>query len=338
MNQSKSLASPLAPVGGPTAAALAALITVGAGACEASTIPQCTVNADCASGTCLANGQCMTAGGADGGGGTDTSVTTRPAEAGPGVDAGSDTSVTPPPSGDAGGCMADDSGMIARDQLFYEPGLHATFLVADNVTVSTAGTTQPDGTRVWDYSGALSGDEDVIVQTLPLMGAWYASSFPGSGYASPLSHTEPLLGVFTAGQTALVLNGVVSETSGTMQTNLNYNPPATTLTFPIAMGATWQSTSTVSGTAEGIPSTYTEEYQSTVDAQGTVITPFGSFPVLRVVTVLTRTVAFIPTYTESFLFMTPCFGTVASITSQTSQANTGTGEFTDVAEIQRLAQ
>jgi hypothetical protein len=305
-------------------------------ACDSASTPSCTVGADCASGACLGNGTCASVGSMHGDSGAPVdsgAVTPPPAD---GAAADSDAQTQPPPE-DAGGCLPDDSGQISRSQVFLQAGLHATFRVADSVTVSTAGTTQPDGSRTWDYSGALTGDQDVIVQTLPVNGAWYATTFPGAGYASQLSHTQPLLGIFTAGDTALVLNGVASQTSGATQTELSYNPPATTLAFPIAMGATWQSTSTITGTASGIPSTYTEEYQSTVDAHGSLVVPFGTFPVLRVATLLTRTVGLYTTYTESFLFVTACFGTVATISAASTQANPHMGEFTTVAEIERLA-
>ncbi len=316
-----------------------ALVGLALGACNSGTTPQCTIGADCASGACLGDGTCapLPTKGPDSGGAVDSGGLPPSPDGGAARDGGTDTTNPPPPPEDAGNCQADDSGMIARSQVFLQAGLHATFRIADNVTVSTAGTTQPDGSRTWDYSAGLTGDQDVIIQTLPVTGAWYAASYPGTGYASSLSHTAPLLGIFTAGDTALVLNGVVSETSGTTQTELGYNPPATTLAFPIAMGASWQSTSNVTGTASGIPSVYTEEYQSKVDAHGSLVVPFGAFPVLRVATLLTRTVGLYTTYTESFLFMTPCFGTVASITGASTQANPQMGEFTTVSEIQRLA-
>jgi hypothetical protein len=306
--------------------------------CDSGTTAQCTIGSDCASGACLGNGTCAPVSSTqpEGGGPADSGTVKPPPTDGSTPDGQTDSGTMPPPE-DAGGCLPDDSGMITRAQVFLQAGLHATFRTADNVTVSTAGTTQPDGSRTWDYSGALTGDQDVLVQTLPVTGAWYATSYPGAGYASQLSHTEPLFGVFTAGDTALVLDGVVSQTSGTTQTELSYNPPATTLAFPIAMGATWQSTSSITGTASGIPSVYTEEYQSVVDAHGTLVVPFGTFPVLRVATLLTRTVGLYATYTESFLFVTPCFGTVASITAAASQTNPMMGEFTSVSEIQRLA-
>ncbi len=56
--------------------------------------------------------------------------------------------------------------------------------------------------------------------------------------------------------------------------------------------------------------------------------------VQRVRVKLTRTVAFTPTVTRSFLFVAECFGTVATLTSQ---PNESANEFSSAAEVRRLA-
>jgi hypothetical protein len=260
---------------------------------------------------------------------------TPPADGGPANDA----PLPPPfdgpqPDGFVAGCSPTNSGTIVRTEVPLMAGLRATFRVATNATVSTAGTTQPDGSRVWDLSGALSGDQDILVETLSPQGAWWASSFANATYATPLSVSSNLLGVFQATDSALLLQGVVSPTNGAPQTNVSYSPAATTLSFPLTMGATFQSTSTVSGMADGIFTTYTEQYASKVDAHGTMKTPYGTFPVLRVHTVLTRTVGLVVTIVRSDAFVAECFGPVATIASQNNEAN---DEFTNAAEVRRLA-
>jgi len=312
-----------------TASVAGSLLAVGSTSCSTTTPRECTVGAQCPSGACLQDGVCAPVATSDAG---EDAVTS--ADSGvPVTDASADTHPAPPP--EDGGCLPDDAGEISRAQVFFQAGLHATYRVAQNVTVNTAGTMNANGSRTWDYSGPLQGDMDVLVTTLPITGSCYSSSFPGAGYSSQLSPTEPLLGVFTANPSSLVLNGVVSETSGTTQTEVTYAPPATTLSFPMSMGSSWTSTSTITGTADGIPDTeYTEEYQSSVDAEGTLITPYATFPVLRVAVLLTRTVDFIPTTTRSFIFMTACFGSVATVTSNSNET---TAEFTTAAVIQRLA-
>jgi hypothetical protein len=89
----------------------------------------------------------------------------------------------------------------------------------------------------------------------------------------------------------------------------------------------------VSGTASGVAAFYTEKYDQKVDARGELVTPFGSFDVLRVKVVLTRTVGAVITVTRTYAFVTECFGTVASITSN---ANELQEEFTTAAELRRI--
>ncbi|HEX8793017.1 MAG TPA: hypothetical protein VF765_18860, partial [Polyangiaceae bacterium] len=149
-----------------------------------------------------------------------------------------------------------------------------------------------------------------------------------------LSDTATLLGVFQAGGQSLLLQGVVSPTSGTQQTEVSYMPAAEILGFPMMMGSNWSSTSTITGTDQGVQVYYTEKYASTVDAHGTLKVPYGTFDVLRVQTTLTRTVGAVVTVTQSLAFIAECFGPVATLTSQSDETKT---EFTNAAEAQRLA-
>src|SRR6185369_4022284 len=122
-------------------------------------------------------------------------------------------------------CSPNQDGSITRAEVPLGPGLHATFEVAENVPVDTAGAMQGDGSRAWDLSGALSGDHGELVETLPLTGQWFAADFPGASYASRLSDTSNLLGVFEINDTELLLRGVASPQPGVQQTKLTYNPP-----------------------------------------------------------------------------------------------------------------
>jgi hypothetical protein len=63
-------------------------------------------------------------------------------------------------------------------------------------------------------------------------------------------------------------------------------------------------------------------------------TPFSTFDVVRVKTVLTRTVGFVATVTRSQLFVTECFGTIATLTSQANELGS---EYSDQAEVRRLS-
>src|SRR5207247_460866 len=132
-------------------------------ACTSGDGRECRVGADCASGVCTADGACLR-GAAPG---SDAS-TPPPATDGGGDDASTDA------GGDASlpGCTPNHDYTITRDEVPIAPGLRATFRVAQNEDVSTAGTTGPTGKRIWDLSGALPSDANVLVETLPLAGKW----------------------------------------------------------------------------------------------------------------------------------------------------------------------
>ncbi len=299
---------------------VSAAIGIALVACSSSPNVACTAGADCASGICRTDGTCAPITGSDA-----EAPDSAGSDAPPPNDAKTDSPVS--------GCVPNNDGTITAAEAPLGPGLHAKFRVASNVTVSTAGTTQSDGSRIWDFSGALSGDSDVAVDTVPVTSTWYASSFPAASYATPLSPTSTLLGVFRFGGNELALEGVVSPSQQAGYTNVAYAPEAIAVQFPMTMNSTWNSTSTITGTASGIAAYYYEQYQSTVDAHGSVKTPYGTFSVLRIATVLTRTVGPTITITRTFGFFAECATQVATIVSQ---ADEPTAEFTNAAIVERL--
>jgi hypothetical protein len=115
---------------------------------------------------------------------------------------------------------------------------------------------------------------------------------------------------------------------------LTYSPPAVILRFPLAVGSSFATTSTVSGQAGATLAYYTESYDSQVDAAGTLRTPFGDFPALRVRASMTRTVAAVPTITHSFLWLAECYGVVGAATSYPGETS---ADFTTAADIRRIA-
>ena len=108
-----------------------------------------------------------------------------------------------------------------------------------------------------------------------------------------------LLGVFETSPGALLLRGVVSPTETASKTELTNTPAVSVLKFPLTKGAKWTTDADVGGTAQGVAlfGTYTEKYTSEVDAEGTLKTPLGTFDVLRVKVVLTRTIGVLPSTT-----------------------------------------
>lgn len=248
-----------------------------------------------------------------------------------GTDTGADTGADAGPSS----CAPNHDGTLTRDEVVFRPGLHATFRVAEDVTVDTHGDEQGDGSRVWDLTEQLPGDHSVLVELRSLDGTWYNTEFPDATYAARLSDTDQQLGVFAAEDDGLYLQGVVTPDDGWARTELSYDPAVEVLAFPMSQGDTWTTDATASGWYSGGYWTAYETYESQVDAHGTLKTPFGDFEVLRVRTDLTRTVGVMVTTQITYSFVSECFGTVATIRSQ---ENEDQAEFTDAAEVRRMAR
>ena len=301
------------------------LAVVAIGACGEDEARECRVGADCASGQCAVDGRCLPVGPDGGDAGTSDGAT----------DATNDAPSDGPSSTDAAlpGCTPNKDGTITREEIPIKPGLKATYRVALDETVSTAGTQAGEG-RVWDFSIAFTSDTNVIVETQALAGKWFAADFPTATYASKLREGSDLLGVFETKPASFVLLGVASSTDGFGSTKLKNDPPVDVLQFPLKLGATWTIDTSVSGTLSGVPGVYTEKYVSKVDAKGTLKTPLGTFDVLRVGTMLTRTQALLVTTVRSFAFVTECYGTVATVASQNNETEP---EFTRAAELRRIA-
>jgi hypothetical protein len=315
---------------GLTLVALLAAVAATMGGCAAGTERQCYVGADCPSGACRSDGTCEPPPSSNGGGGAGAQ---GGGGAGGAVGGGGQGPTGGGGSGGSSVCLPNDDGTIEQAEIPLAAGLDAKFETATDATVSTAGVSNPDGSRTWDYSGALPGDQPTLVATLPLAGMWFESSFPGASYAAELSSTSDLLGVFEIGSGELLLRGIVSPTGGLYRTELSYSPAVPVLDFPLTESKSWQITSNVTGLTVGVASAYTEQYAYEVDAHGDVVTPFGTFHVLRLRSTLTRTVGMLVTVVRSFLFVTECFGTVASVTSQDNESNV---QFEDASEVRRL--
>lgn len=286
------------------------LCSIGWG-CDGSSGDTCSIDSDCASGFCKADGTCGPA----------------PVDAALQADASSDA-----PSAL---CNPDHDGSITLAELPFMAGRMGTFRVTTDAMWNTAGMSNQNGSRAWDLSVQLAGDADRVMKLGSPTGQWWSATFPTATYATELSIEADLKGVFQTSSASLVLVGVVSPDGGTYKTELEYDPPAQVLALPLTAGATWSSTSTVSGTAEGVIVAYTETYESRVDQVGTMKTPYGEFPVLRVATDLTRTAGLTTLLTKrTFSWVAECFGPIATASSQ----DFGSGaEFTDNAEIRRLA-
>ena len=230
-------------------------------------------------------------------------------------------------------CLPNNDDVIERSEVPVAADLRATFKIATDATFDTRGTTDA-GITTWDLSGELNNDGLEIVELKSLDGKWFEGTFPTALYYSKISTTSELLGVFGATDSALNLLGVVSAEDGFTKTELTYSPAVAALKFPLSESSNWTTDTSVSGTASGIASLYTEKYTSVYAGSGKLITPYGTFNVIRIRTNLERTLGFLVTKIKTYSFVAECFGTVAVIRSKDNETAV---EFTTAAEIRRLA-
>ena len=272
--------------------------------------------------------------GSTGGEMTDTagdSTTGGDASTGDATDGGDEGDST----GDGTGlmCAPNFDGVLTKDEVAFIPDVTLKYRIAQGATLSTEGTIDEDGTRIWDLASDLEGDADLPVSTLSVEGAWYLKDFPDATYAAQLSQSSDLQGVFQATDTALLLLGVVSPEDGFFATRLTLDPPVTVLQLPLEVGSKWSTETSVSGMAQGVVAFFSEDYSSHVDARGVLKTPFGNFDALRISIDLKRTIGLLTTRVKTKMFVAECFGAVATIVSQDNEVEP---EFTSAAEVRRL--
>ncbi len=286
-------------------------------ACGSSASTVCTSDDQCTSHFCRADGTCGPAP-IDGGEGSGSNM----------ADGGS-TAL----------CVPNHDGTISANEVPLAANKMANFRIATSATWSTQGTASTGNTRTWSLTGALANDADRAVTLDAPAGTWWAghTGFATATYTTTLAAGSELQGVFHVDSSGVTLLGVVSPSGGSGSTELIYSPPAQILAVPFAASSMWTSTSTVTGHSAAFPLgvNYTEKYVSNVDQTGTMATPYGEFPVLRVGTVLTQfQTGFAPYLTvRSYAWIAECFGSVATATATSSETNT---EFSNDAEVRRL--
>ena len=234
-----------------------------------------------------------------------------------------------------GVCQPNRDGRITRAEVPLRAGLSAKYRVATSAPVSTRGEDAGQGRRSWELSEQLAGDRLMLVEAQDPTGRWFSQEYPEATYTTRLSESSDLLGVFKLTPEALLLLGVVSPGEGLTRTRLKYDPPVAVLSFPVEPDKTWSSDARVSGLASGVFASYSEKYTSSVDARGVLKTPYGTFDdVMRVRVELERVVGFSTTRTRTYMFVTECFGTVATIVSENNEREL---EFTTASEVRRLS-
>ncbi|HEY4177194.1 MAG TPA: hypothetical protein VGM90_10195 [Kofleriaceae bacterium] len=235
-------------------------------------------------------------------------------------------------------CTPNHDGTITRAEIAIVVPTSVTYRTSTETMVDLAGTADPtDATaRVWDLSGALTGDHDMDVETLPVAGTWYASKFPDGLFASPLTVSGIVLTAIYANGDAdsVVIQGAVSDADGLTRSELTYSPPLPAFTFPMSVGNSTTGTSTLSGLLSGVPTLVSVSWTQTVDASGTMVTPYGTFPVLRTRLDLVQNEGPVVITTHTYAFVAECYGAVAKVQSKPYEL---TEEFTTASEVSRLA-
>lgn len=243
--------------------------------------------------------------------------------------------------GNDGICQPAGDGVIRRDRVPLETGQSAPFLFGLDVPVNTAGE-DIEGVRTWDLSAEGDGDfeEEVILKDPDDF--WFGEVFPDATYATALSADDDTdeLGVFEVTDDALLLVGLASPDDGLYRTELTYDPPVTVLSFPFEEGDQWEVETEAEGSFGGNHfHSHDEVYETVVDAAGDMITPYGTFPVLRVNTLREQEVwmgglVWVTTEVRTMAFVSECFGTVARIISEEDEEEE---EFDHAAEVMRLS-
>ena len=263
----------------------------------------CRSQDDCASGTCMENGLCAED--------TDSKDTTDTGEE-PSVEPSSPTSEpTSTPSSEPSSeiCTPNHDGTITNSEYPQLLNTNVPFSLSSFASVEL----EDDGSHHWDFS-SISG-ETIAVHADSMDAQWYAPDFPDSTYTAVLSYENEIMGVFTRTENGIFLDGMVSFENSFFATNLRLDPPVRILKFPLQEGELWSDETTVSGFLNGTWSYYDEIYTNEASLKGTVHTPRGEFPILRVDMHIERTIGFLTYQNRNVAFVSECYGTVVSVSS-----------------------
>ena len=259
-----------------------------------------------------------------------------------GLDPAGDPAVEDVPPADmedrdeSGLCFPNHDGVIARQELRFEVGASAVYVVNADTTTATVdlvGWTDA-GVRHWDFSAATTDDRRIIDELLDISARWFAADFPGATHATTLDPSEGILAVYRLTDEALLLVGMASEEEGKVR--LGYDPPVEIIRFPVTEGDGWRVESDLSGTYNWLPTTASATYVVSVDAVGVLRVPAGEFDVTRVRVDLSQTVPFTIFGMENitYTFLAECYGVIARVRSTDGEEN---AEFTEAAEYRRLS-
>ncbi|MFH1808567.1 MAG: hypothetical protein ABIJ09_07475 [Pseudomonadota bacterium] len=315
-----------------------------AAACDPAAAP-CYGDSQCPAGqVCDPRGQCVAAVEIDAGA-LDASASDRAGVDQRTPDAGHDDASTDAAAPDA---TLDDGGaplcppwdqVITRSEMNLGPGLSGHFraIAPDQPVTVNLVPTQTSGGLLWDFSAAASGEHSVVLETLSPAGTWWAADYPDASYANLLQIGGDVLGVFRVDSDQVVMLGVVSVDADRI--DLSYDPPVVVYRFPLQVGDSWVTESTVTGIYEGVLTGFYEDYSYSVEVAGQARVPAGTFDVLQLRMERVNRVPtlnpffFLTTTTLKYQFVAQCYGTVAVVGSQDDE---DADPFTTAREYTRL--
>ena len=238
-------------------------------------------------------------------------------------------------------CVPNLDGKIDANELAPAYGVAARYLVnpsGQTRTIDLLGRVEAGGARVWDYSVPFVDDRIATVVAEKPDDKWYAGSFPGAEFVTPLDLSGRTVTVYARTANEIRILGIASAEANPAEgkTLLVYDPPVVLYKLPLIPGSTHKSTSTTkNATLRGQPYAGRDTYEVNVDAAGKVILPDITFSqALRVRTLVTiEPIAGTTTTQRQVSFFFECFGEVVRATSA---ANEPSADFSNVTELRRL--
>jgi hypothetical protein len=238
-------------------------------------------------------------------------------------------------------CLPNLDGKIESNEMRAVLGSVALFLVSPpgvERAVDVAGNVDADGHQIWDWSTDLADDLIFRAGASPMMGKWYAATFPTGQFSAPFDAGKTIDAIYKIDDQALWILGLASteEHPQSGQTLFAYQSPVALFRFPIERGATWTSVGEVRNSMlRGLPYAGRDTYEVRVDATGRLLLPDLSFTEAhRVRTKVTVEPSVGVNHSQrqvSWLF--ECFGEVARAASKLDETE---DDFTTASEVRRL--
>ncbi len=246
-----------------------------------------------------------------------------------------------PPTVTPVSCLPNLDGKIEAAELKAAIGVPESLVVSPagvRRSIDIAGAVDGQGHRVWNFTSDYPDDRIAKISAGPLVGRWFAATFPNGQYVAPIDAASTLLGIYSDDGSNLLLHGIASalENPPEGKTLLPYAVPVAVYKYPLEVGKSWVSAGQiVNGLIRNLPYAGRDTYQVSVDAAGRLeLTDLTFTQALRVrthVTVEPAVGASVSRRQISWMF--ECFGEVARAVSVDNEP---LEDFTTTSELRRL--